>query len=108
KIKEKQVRVERFSSATIRSFPRAVALTAVAAACCVLPQMPSAHAQGFPSKNRVMVVPYPAGGSIDIYARAISQELGKVWGRNIIVDNRAGASGMIGTDIPVQMDPQGH
>ena len=79
-----------------------------AAACCALASVQSAHAQGFPSKNLTMVVPYPAGGSIDIYARAISLELGKVWGRNIIIDNRAGASGMIGTEVAIKMDHDGH
>ena len=67
-----------------------------------------AHAQGYPSKNIQMIVPYPAGGSIDLYARAISLELGKLWGRNIIVDNRAGASGMIGTEVAAKKDPDGH
>ena len=67
-----------------------------------------AGAQAFPSKNITMIVPYPAGGSIDIYARAISQELGKLWGRNIVIDNRAGASGMIGTEVATKMDPDGH
>src|SRR5262245_18056878 len=55
-----------------------------------------------------MVVPYPAGGSIDIYARAVSLERGKVWGRNIVIDNRAGASGMIGTEVAIKMDADGH
>jgi len=67
-----------------------------------------AGAQAYPSKNITMIVPYPAGGSIDIYARAISQELGKLWGRNIVIDNRAGASGMIGTEVATKMDPDGH
>jgi tripartite-type tricarboxylate transporter receptor subunit TctC len=67
-----------------------------------------AHAQAYPSKNIQIIVPYPAGGSIDLYARAIGAELGKLWNRNIIVDNRAGASGMIGTEIAIKMDADGH
>jgi tripartite-type tricarboxylate transporter receptor subunit TctC len=67
-----------------------------------------ASAQVYPSKNVTMIVPYPAGGSIDIYARAISAELGKAWGRNVVIDNRAGASGMIGTEVATKMDPDGH
>jgi tripartite-type tricarboxylate transporter receptor subunit TctC len=62
----------------------------------------------YPSKNIRMIVPYPAGGSIDLYARAISQELGKTWGRNIVVENRDGASGMIGTEVATRADPDGH
>ena len=63
---------------------------------------------GYPSKNIRMIVPYTAGGSIDLYARAISQELGKTWGRNIVVENREGASGMIGTEVAVRADADGH
>ena len=67
-----------------------------------------AAAQAYPSKNVQMIVPYPAGGSIDLYARAIAQELGKAWGKNIVIDNRAGASGMIGTEVAIKQDPDGH
>jgi tripartite-type tricarboxylate transporter receptor subunit TctC len=72
--------------------------------CAALP----AQAQAYPARNIQMIVPYPAGGSIDLYARAISQQLAKMWGRNVIVENRAGASGMIGTEIAAKMDPDGH
>ena len=55
-----------------------------------------------------MIVPYPAGGSIDLYARAIAVDLGKMWGRNVVIDNRAGASGMIGTEVAIKTEPDGH
>jgi tripartite-type tricarboxylate transporter receptor subunit TctC len=67
-----------------------------------------ASAQAFPSKNLQMVVPYAAGGSIDLFSRAIAQRLGQEWGRTIIVDNRPGASGMIGTEIFIKLEPDGH
>lgn len=68
-----------------------------------------AAAQGaYPSRNVQMIVPYTAGGSIDLYARAISQKLAEAWGRNVVVDNRPGASGMIGTEIAAKADPDGH
>jgi tripartite-type tricarboxylate transporter receptor subunit TctC len=71
--------------------------------------MPNAVAQSaFPSKNVQMIVPYPAGGSIDIMSRAVAQRLGEMWGRNVIVDNRPGASGMIGTEIAAKAEPDGH
>ena len=53
----------------------------------------------FPAKNIQLIVPYPAGGSIDIISRAVGQKLGESWGRNVVVENRAGASGMIGTEV---------
>lgn len=67
-----------------------------------------AQGQSYPSRNVQMIVPYPAGGSIDLYARAVSLELAKSWGRNVIVDNRPGASGMIGTEAVTRMDTDGH
>jgi len=75
--------------------------------CALLPAQP-AHAQAFPSKNLQMIVPYTAGGSIDLFSRAIAQRLSVAWGRNVVVDNRPGASGMIGTEIVTKMEPDGH
>ena len=74
---------------------------------CVLPALP-AHAQAFPSKNVQMIVPYTAGGSIDTFGRAVAQRLTEAWGRNVVVDNRPGASGMIGTEMVTKMDADGH
>ena len=69
----------------------------------------NAAAQGaYPSRNVQVIVPYTAGGSIDLYARAVSQRLAEAWGRNVVVDNRPGASGMIGTEIAAKADPDGH
>ena len=62
----------------------------------------------YPSKNIQMIVPYTAGGSIDLFSRAVAQRLGEAWGRNVVVDNRPGASGMIGTEIVTKAEPDGH
>jgi tripartite-type tricarboxylate transporter receptor subunit TctC len=68
-----------------------------------------AHAQAtYPSRNVQMIVPYVAGGSIDIMARAVAQRLADAWGRNVVVDNRPGASGMIGTELAIKAEPDGH
>jgi tripartite-type tricarboxylate transporter receptor subunit TctC len=75
---------------------------------CALLAAPQAHAQAYPSKNVQMVVPYTAGGSIDLFSRAVAQRLTAAWGRNVVVDNRPGASGMIGTEIVTKMEPDGH
>ena len=84
------------------------ALPAALAAAVVALGAQDARAQAFPSKNIQMVVPYTAGGSIDLFSRAVAQRLGEAWGRNVVVDNRPGASGMIGTEIVTKMDPDGH
>ncbi len=74
----------------------------------LLAATPGAIAQGFPSKNLQMIVPYTAGGSADAMSRAIAQRLSAAWGKNIVVDNRPGASGMIGTEIVTKAEPDGY
>jgi tripartite-type tricarboxylate transporter receptor subunit TctC len=68
----------------------------------------SAHAQTFPSKAVRLVVPFAAGGSTDIIARTLAQKLNETWGQPVIVDNRAGGSTVIGTDIVAKAPPDGH
>ena len=83
-------------------------VSSLCALCCVLPLVQHAQAQSYPSKNIQMIVPYTAGGSIDLFSRAVAQRLTAAWGRNVVVDNRPGASGMIGTEIVTKMEPDGH
>ncbi|AOZ03779.1 ABC transporter substrate-binding protein [Cupriavidus sp. USMAHM13] len=64
--------------------------------------------QAFPSKPVRIVVPYPAGGATDVLARAIAEPLGKQWQRPIVVENKPGASGMIGADAVAKAAPDGH
>ena len=75
---------------------------------CALLVAQQVGAQAFPAKNIQMIVPYTAGGSIDLFSRAVAQRLTAAWGRNVVVDNRPGASGMIGTEIVTKMEPDGH
>ena len=68
----------------------------------------AAWAQDYPSRNVTLVVPYPAGGGTDLFARAIGQELSAKLGKQIIVENRSGASGNIGAEAVVRSAPDGH
>ena len=68
----------------------------------------NAVAQNFPTRPVRMVVPYPAGGGTDIIARTVAQKLGEKWGQQVVVDNRAGANGIIGTDLAAKSKPDGH
>jgi tripartite-type tricarboxylate transporter receptor subunit TctC len=71
------------------------------------PSMP-VRAQLFPSRTVHLVVPYAAGGTGDIVARLISDKLAAALGQNVVVENRAGASGSIGTQSVVSAAPDGH
>ena len=62
----------------------------------------------FPAKPIRFVVPFPAGGPLDITARAIGQELNRSLGQPVIVDNRPGAGGNIGADVVAKSPPDGH
>jgi tripartite-type tricarboxylate transporter receptor subunit TctC len=62
----------------------------------------------YPAKAIRYIVPFPAGGPLDIVARAIGQELTKSWGQPVIVDNRPGAGGNIGADIVAKAPPDGY
>lgn len=70
--------------------------------------LPAIAQAPYPARNVQIIVPYTAGGSIDIMTRAVAQQLTVAWGKNVVVDNRPGASGMIGTEIATKADPDGH
>lgn len=71
--------------------------------------MPAAQAQttGLESKQMRIIVPYSAGGTSDILGRKLAQQLGERLGQQVIVDNRAGAGGSIGTQATVRSEPDG-
>ena len=68
----------------------------------------SIFAADFPSKTVRIINPFPPGGSVDLVARLLGADLGKTWGQQVIVDNRAGASGNIGTEVAKNSAPDGY
>src|SRR5437868_4704263 len=68
----------------------------------------SVAAQTWPAHPIRMIVPYPAGGSGDIVARIIAQKMSDGLGQAVIVDNRSGASGAIGTEAVAKAPPDGY
>ena len=68
----------------------------------------AAFAQDYPSRPIRMVTPFPPGGGSDVVARVVAQKLSLVLGVNVLVDNRPGASGIIGTDIVSKSAPDGY
>ncbi|MFM9972362.1 MAG: Bug family tripartite tricarboxylate transporter substrate binding protein [Burkholderiales bacterium] len=67
-----------------------------------------ARAQDFPSKPIRIIVPYPAGGATDIAARVYGRKYAEAWGQPVLVENRAGAGGNIGTAAVAKSAPDGY
>ena len=67
-----------------------------------------AAAQGFPNKPVRLIVPFPAGGGSDVVGRIVALKLGDVLGQQVVVDNRPGAGGSIGTEAAVRAAPDGY
>jgi tripartite-type tricarboxylate transporter receptor subunit TctC len=65
-------------------------------------------AQGFPSRPIRIIVAFPPGGGTDIVARLIAPRLGEALGTQVVVDNRAGAQGVVGTEIAAKAPPDGY
>jgi tripartite-type tricarboxylate transporter receptor subunit TctC len=80
----------------------------VMAALCVAALVPLAHAQGYPAKPIRLVVPFPAGGATDILARAAGQKMTEAWGQPVVVDNRPGAAGNIGSELVAKAPNDGY
>ena len=67
-----------------------------------------AFAQNYPAKPIRVVVPFPPGGPADILSRTIGQSLAETWSQQVVIDNRAGAGGNIGSEIVAKAPPDGY
>ena len=79
----------------------AVALLCMAASSASL-------AQGYPNKPIRLIVPFPAGGATDLFARTLGQKMGEKLGTQLIIDNKPGAGGAIGSDQAAKAPPDGY
>ena len=68
----------------------------------------AAAQSSYPAKTIRLIVPFPPGGSVDPIARMIGQKLTERWGQQVVVDNRPGSNGTIGTDILAKSPPDGY
>ena len=67
-----------------------------------------AHAQQYPNRPLRLIVPYPPGASVDFTARLMGQRLGEALGQPVVIDNRAGAGGVIGAELAARAVPDGY
>ena len=88
---------------TIKRISHLLALGAL----CAVHSAPT-FAQAYPSKPVTVVVPFSPGGGTDIGARLIAQKLTAKWGQSVIVENRAGAGGLVGADLVAKAKPDGY
>jgi tripartite-type tricarboxylate transporter receptor subunit TctC len=88
----------------------AVSAVAFAAGLAILPSQDvmAQTAGAYPNKPIRMVVPYPPGGPTDLTARVVAAEMNQILGQPIVVDNKPGASGMIGAESVAKADPDGY
>ncbi len=83
-------------------------LTMAVALFCAAGIAPAALAQAYPAKPLRLIVGFPAGGPIDIVARLLAVKMSEVFAQQVVVDNRAGANGMIGTELVAKSAPDGY
>lgn len=69
---------------------------------------PAAFAANWPDKPVTIVVPFSAGGTTDVVARLVGQKLGEMWHQSVVIDNKLGAGGNIGSGIVAQSKPDGY
>ena len=87
----------------MRSWIKAAAFVAVAFGICT-----NALAQDYPSRTVTLVVPYPPGGGVDAMARVVAEKLSGTLGQQVVVENRAGGSGLVGTRTFIKSAPDGY
>jgi tripartite-type tricarboxylate transporter receptor subunit TctC len=87
---------------------RGVIVSIAAALWLCPPASSSLWAQNFPSKPVRLVVPFGAGGSPDTVARLVAERLTRLWGQQVLVENRVGVAGVLGTAFVAKSPPDGH
>ncbi|PIT83650.1 tripartite tricarboxylate transporter substrate binding protein [Limnohabitans sp. 15K] len=86
---------------------KTLAITAVLATTWLAGPL-AAQTTDFPNKPVRIVVPFPPGGATDITARVVAEKLSTKWGQPVVIDNKAGAGGNVGSDLVAKSAPDGH
>jgi len=85
-----------------------ITFAAAAALCGVVAAFNAAAAEAYPARPIRFIVPFPPGGGNDIVGRIVAQKLAEGLGQQVVIDNRGGAGGTIGTDIAAKAPPDGY
>lgn len=88
------------------SFPKVI--TALMVSIMIATVQPAWANDSYPTKPVKLVVPFPPGGTTDIVARILAQKLGETFGKSFVVENKAGAGGLVGTDYVAKSEADGH
>lgn len=83
-------------------------IVVASAVALAVPAFDASSQTAYPSKPIRILVPFPPGGSTDFLARGIGQKLTEAWGQQVVLDNRAGAAGIVATDIVAKAAPDGY
>jgi tripartite-type tricarboxylate transporter receptor subunit TctC len=86
---------------------RTLAILGLTLAAAITP-LASAAAEDFPSRPVHLIVPYAGGGSGDLLARLLGDKLSKMWGQQVVVEDKPGAGGLIGTEVAAKAAPDGY
>jgi tripartite-type tricarboxylate transporter receptor subunit TctC len=81
---------------------------AIALLIFLIAPLAGGQAQDYPSRPVQFIVPYAAGGSGDLLARLLGEKLSNMWGKQVVIDNRPGAGGLIGTEAAARAEPNGY
>ena len=83
-------------------------VSAVALAALITSAVAAVPSSQYPARPVRFVVPFPTGGATDIIARILAERMSQAWGQTVLVDNRSGAAGAIGSDVVAKAAPDGH
>src|SRR5262249_23317079 len=92
----------------VRTLTTGAALPPASLIFCAPGLSPHALAETYPTRFVTLVVPYPPGGGVDAMARVVAEKLTGALGQQVVVDNRAGGSGLVGTRSFIKSTPDGY